>query len=236
MDNNNTKISCEDLLMLLKVLKPFGLEQVVLTGGEVALHEQLGEIIDIVKSFDLRVCVCTNGIKKIDRLDRIDMLFINVFDRNHIKQIENNYKENKVFIVMDSSLMNESISEKWSVIRKDNFRSITGTDNMLLLDEVKFFERKYYNECLNNRIYITSKLDVVKCFGVRDVIGNMKKDNINDIVLELYNNIWRQSKCNIDNVCMGAGFLSGIKGGSHALIGKRMGRKGNYIYRKCKKC
>lgn len=47
---------------IVEQAKPMGLNGVKLTGGEPLLHPQIGELIDIVRTADLRLTVETNGV------------------------------------------------------------------------------------------------------------------------------------------------------------------------------
>ncbi|WP_294359428.1 hypothetical protein [uncultured Clostridium sp.] len=181
----------------------FGLKNIILTGGEVTLYEGLNEIIDFSISRGLNVTISTNGLNKLEKLYNDVEIIINVFEDKQMNAIKENYSEFdniKIFNYSTENIEKENINKNWEVIEVSEGTPTINIENILKTDLILFDANKYNNSCLKSKIYITSNLNVIPCFGDRtSIIGNVLEDGISTIIYKLSTNYWNKPKVKYKN-------------------------------------
>ena len=185
----------EQLKNVILELKNYGLHEIVLVGGEVALYPQLKELINFCIENELGVTVNTNGVIKIPKKSNCQFI-LNIFSYEQLELAQNNYKEiDNIFVILhDITKKTELINRTWNVIEKNTSYPEMKTATMRKLGILEFNVTKFWNTCLSNRIHIMNNLDVVSCLGKAEAIGNLKTDSLSDVILELYENQWKDTK------------------------------------------
>ncbi|SET03328.1 radical SAM protein [[Clostridium] polysaccharolyticum] len=197
---DNSLPQIDQLKVLITELKDYGLHEVVLAGGEVALYQQLEELIEYCVGNKLRVTVNTNGLIKVKADGKIQII-LNIFSHEQLELVQKNYKEtDNVFVILhDMKKETEFLNPTWRAVEKDTSLPEMKTATMRKLGVLEFNTTKFWNTCLCNRIHIMNNLDVVTCLGKTELIGNLKSDSLSSIVLKLYENQWKDTKAADDN-------------------------------------
>jgi len=80
-NRKNNDYTTEELKFLIDELKKLGTKYLNIHGGETLLREDIGEIVDYIKSKGLYCCLITNGVllpKKIDEIRNVDNITISL--------------------------------------------------------------------------------------------------------------------------------------------------------------
>ena len=188
-------LQIEQLKCVILELKNYGLHEIALVGGEVALYPQLEELINFCTENELRVTINTNGLIKIKEKSNCQII-LNIFSYEQLELAQNNYKDidNVVIIFHNIKKKTDFSNSTWQVIEKDISFPEINTTTMRKLGILEFNVTKFWNTCLSNRIHIMNNFDVVTCLGKTEAIGNLKTDTLSSIILKLYENQWKDTK------------------------------------------
>ena len=187
-DLNQLKSTIQELL-------PYGLQEIVLVGGEVALYSDLEKLLDYCSENGLRTIINTNGTIHIPNKNNTQYI-LNIFTNEQLVLAQKNYENQDNFFVVLHDIKNTAqiINNTWTVIEKSTSIPEITLATMRKLGVLEFNVSKYLNMCLSNRIHIMNNMDVITCLGKTELVGNLKKDSLSSILLSLYENQWKDTK------------------------------------------
>lgn len=132
------ELSYNEIKNLAVHLKEMGVNQVILTGGEPLLREDISQIARCLKSLKFYVGLLSNGVLlsgQVNILDQIDYAIISI---DTLDEKENNRKGLQVRQVTD---LLKNLPEKMR--KKITIRSVIGKKNMYSWKDVKRFAEQY---------------------------------------------------------------------------------------------
>ena len=106
-------------------------------------------------------------------------------------ELDEKFKKKNLYNIKKES---ESINPTWVLIEKNTSVPELKTSTMRKLGILEFDVAKYWNTCLSNRMHIMNNMDIVTCLGKTEVIGNLRTDNLSDIISYLYEHQWKDTK------------------------------------------
>lgn len=197
--SNNSTPKLNQLKSIIQELLPYGLQEIVLVGGEVALYTDLEKLLDYCSKNSLRTIINTNGTLLIPNKNNTQFI-LNIFTYEQLELAQKNYKDrDNIFVVLhDMKNTVEIINSTWTVIEKSTSNPEITPSTMRKLGVLEFNISKYWNMCLSNRIHIMNNMDVITCLGESKIIGNLNKDSLTSILLLLYENQWKDTKVSDD--------------------------------------
>lgn len=194
------ELSFADWKNVIDQLKIYGLEQLILTGGDISTVNYLNDLIQYTKEQNIITSICIVGGTKIETSEK--SVIVNLLVRNELEigRIVNNYKEfNNVNLYVFNKNMKgiEKVNKNWRVVTlaKDGVRIDKSSLFPVSID--RYFDRKMYDICLNSKITILSNGNIVPCLGAKNEVEyNIREDILPEIVRGLEKDYWQVS---VDN-------------------------------------
>ena len=127
-ENNSELLPLEEIKKFLKKRKNL-IGAVVISGGEPLMHNNIGELVDYIKSMDLKVKIDTNGLFP-EKLEKLNVDYIAM----DVKTAPQNYS--RLGLQRDSNKLFRSISYILNSGIHHEFRT-TVTEEIVTIDDVR---------------------------------------------------------------------------------------------------
>ena len=198
-ESSEKVLSTNEFKKVIDTLDFYGTSNVILTGGEVGLYKDLDVIIDYLKEKNINILITTNGINKINCLDKELPLFINIFDYNKLDRIYENYKDfkNVTLNIYDNNVSEANIEKykrsTWKFTKSYSFEPVISKENITGVDVNQFNNRKIFDSCLMGKICILHNGNITPCLHSKDIIGNIETSDFSEVLKTLVMDYWRKS-------------------------------------------
>ena len=195
---------------ILNKLKTYRCKTILLTGGEIALVPNLGEIYKLLNKTGFNVTLNTNGIKKLDNYFIDANILISIFSKENVNNIINNYIDFKnITILKYFEDIEESVfPNTWTLINRATQKHKITKKSLLNTSIDRFHLRQNRNTCLDGKIVINQDGDVYPCLEsikLNKVVGNVNSDDWEVIVQKLEKNFW-ENKIDEHKICKNCEF------------------------------
>jgi len=203
-DSKKQALTLNEWFAVIDQLRLYGLKTVILTGGEVALYEELDQLLKYMEQKDIFVTLQTNGLIRIKGLSKKYGLVISLFDAKNIDIINENYQDfDNVTLLSYSDQLDETMvkNKTWRVRKCSTSMDVMCRELMNNADVLKFHARRTFDNCLKNRISIDYAGDVYPCFEVKEPLGNVQDEKFYLVIKKLIGEYWmksvdkRETKC-----------------------------------------
>lgn len=178
----------------------------ILTGGDVTLHDGLTEIIDYIFQKRLPFSVVLHpAARHLEKIDRNIPIQVYTCDMQNAALLLKRFGDFKSVTIMYNQPMSEGDRV---LLEKSSFKMIyTSAEVRITQRSIRpcnvdqFFRRKNYNDCLNGKMFINFRGDVIPCLQSQGIcLGNVFEENFDLIYRKLIVKGWNarcvQPKCN----------------------------------------
>ncbi|MDR2667024.1 MAG: hypothetical protein LBB34_02830 [Holosporales bacterium] len=182
-------LQLSDYSNILPKLREQGLKKVILTGGDISKFSQLSKLVNLIKSFELDILMCVNGLHPINVKDKNIEIYLSMKNGQSIDQVNANFKEfSNVTVFCRDNFSN--IPSTWRSA-KTITKTLTHSFSPVSIDE--FFVKEHYVACLLGKLYVNHVGDIYPCWGnTKKKLGNILNVNLAKINFELYEQFWRK--------------------------------------------
>jgi MoaA/NifB/PqqE/SkfB family radical SAM enzyme len=184
-----------DWTAILEELAGFGARQVLFTGGEPLLREDLPELALIAARHGMGVQVHTTGLVPLPAGFpdvAFSVLVVAQEDLPRIAEILAG-RQHVVLLMqdLDPALTADQVPSQWQALRISASPPRLGKADLLVTGFDRFFARKLTDSCLNGKIYIGHDGRVFPCFGHRgSAVADIRADGVPAAIQTLVDQYW----------------------------------------------
>lgn len=200
VENQEQSLSLDEWRRVIDSLEFYGIQTIMLTGGEACLSPLFDQMVSIVNGKKIKLSIHTNGTLSPLNIHDDNHLIISLFSAADLDYIVNKYNSCKIvtLIIYDNVVNPENIKKipsNWQLAFSRTTVIPISKKSMVNVSFDNFFMRRISDKCLDKKISITCDGSVYPCMEFSERIGNVKDTEFHHMIKKLAENYW---KVNVD--------------------------------------